>query len=345
MRGNGSYNGQLIPTQKAKSQCQNVCNGMSDNNETNSGNGGGSSRNNQSWKNKGKTLKGQCSELEGSIIDVNGNNVSQCNETIKTMLNCIGRECQQGFHVKKSLQNLELELDKPEAPDDDLEEDDIEHQIHQEEMRNHVKERRKCRENMRQAHNLIIGQCGQAVEVKIRSFPEHDEAEKTEDSIGLLKTLNKLMHKQEDTRHHCETHVKTSVKLSLCGQGDKSPHQCLEEFKNAIEQAEGCGTEFGNEDKIRKNCEDCDSEDDEPGDMPENTAMEDWLDEMTLCQPAASANANPGLKNQAGLQETEEEMRALAKWANGTRLLADSTKHEMCAHTFLRMQTKNNMVN
>ena len=60
------------------------------------------------------------------------------------------------------------------------------------------------------------------------------------------------MHKQEDTRCHCETCVKTSVKLSLCSQGDKSLHQCLEEIKNTIEQAEGHGMEFGNEDKIQK---------------------------------------------------------------------------------------------
>ena len=68
--------------------------------------------------------------------------------------------------------------------------------------------------------------------------------------------------------------------------------------------------------------------------MPENTTLESWLEEMTLCQPAASANANPRLKNQAGLQETEEEMRASVKWANGTRLLADSAKHEMHTHVF-----------
>ena len=43
--------------------------------------------------------------------------------------------------MKKSLQNLKLEeLDKPEAPDENPDEDDIEHQIHQEEMKNCVKE-------------------------------------------------------------------------------------------------------------------------------------------------------------------------------------------------------------
>ena len=161
MRGNGSYNNQLVPTQKAKSQHQNTHKSVNNNNKTNGGNRGGSSRNNQSWKNKGKTLKGQCSELEGSVIDINGNNVSQHNETIKMTLNCIGGEYQQGFHVKKSLQNLELEeLDKPEAPDDDSEEGDVEHQIHQEEIKNHVRERRKHEENMRQAHSLTLGQCG-----------------------------------------------------------------------------------------------------------------------------------------------------------------------------------------
>ena len=42
MRGNDSYNDQLIPTQKAKSQCQNACDGMSDNDKNSGGNGGGS---------------------------------------------------------------------------------------------------------------------------------------------------------------------------------------------------------------------------------------------------------------------------------------------------------------
>ena len=216
---------------------------VSNNNKSTSSSGGGS-KGNSSWKNEGKSFKGQCSELEGSTIDINGNGISQYNETMKMTLNHIDRECQQGFCVKKLLVNLELEEPPhPEAPGEDLDEDDVEHQMCQEEIKNFVRERRKCKENMRQAHSLTLGQCSQAVEVKIRSFPEHECVEENEDSIGLLKILNELMHEQE---------VKTSIKLSLCGQGDKSLHQHSEEFKNTIEQAEGCGIQLGNETKVRK---------------------------------------------------------------------------------------------
>ena len=69
--------------------------------------------------------------------------------------------------------NLELEeLPHPEAPGEDPDEKDVEHQTHQEEIKNFARERRKCKENMRQAHGLVLGQCSQAVEVKIRSFSE-----------------------------------------------------------------------------------------------------------------------------------------------------------------------------
>ena len=63
-------------------------------------------------------------------------------KTVKTTLNCIGREHQQGFHVKKSLMNSELEEPPcPEAPGEDLDEDDVEHQICQEEIKNFARER------------------------------------------------------------------------------------------------------------------------------------------------------------------------------------------------------------
>ena len=127
--------------------------------------------------------------MEGSTIDIGGNGISQCDETIKMTLNHIGREHQQGFHVKKLLMNLELEEPPcPEAPDEDLDDDDVEHETHQEEIKMCVRERRKHRENMRQAHSLTLGQCSQAVEVKIRSFLEYKEVEESEHLIRLLKS-------------------------------------------------------------------------------------------------------------------------------------------------------------
>ena len=294
-------------------------------NNTSGDSGGGSSGDNQPWKNKGKSFKGQCSELEGSTIDIGGNSVSQCNETIKVTLNHIGREHQQGFHVKKSLQNLELEEpERPTAPDDDVEEDDVERQICDEEIKSHVRDGRKCRENMRQAHSLMLGQCSQAVEVKIRSFPEHEKTENDEDSIGLLKTLNKLMCKQEDTRCYCETHVKTNVKLSLCSQGDKSLHQCPEEFKNTIKQAKGHGTESGNEEKIRKNCVQA-NDDYEAGFLPAN-----------LHEEEVNEDGTQDFRDEEELDQQEQDMRATEEWTRRSKALADATKQEMCPHTFFK---------
>ena len=125
--------------------------------------------------------------------------------------------------------------------------------------------------------------------------------ENDEDSIGLLKTLNELICKQEDTRCYCETCAKTTVKLSLCSQGDKSLHQCLEEFKNTIEQAKGHGTELGNEEKIRKNCmqvnEDC-----EAGVLPANASPESWLEGMTLHEEEVNEDGTQKFRDEEELE-------------------------------------------
>ena len=73
---------------------------MSNSNKSNNNSGGKSSRSANTWKNEGKPFKGQCSEPEGNAIDISGNNVSQCNETVKVTLNHIGGEHRQGFCAK-----------------------------------------------------------------------------------------------------------------------------------------------------------------------------------------------------------------------------------------------------
>ena len=69
--------------------------------------------------------------------------------------------------------------------------------------------------------------------------------------------------------------MKTSIKLQFCSQGDKSPHQCLEEFKNTIKQAEGHGMKLGNETKVRKHCAEHNSDTD---DSSEATTLECGLE-------------------------------------------------------------------
>ena len=52
---------------------------------------------------------------------------------------------------------------------------------------------------MRQACSLTLGQCSQAVKMKIGSISECEQVETNEHLIGLLKIFNELMHKPEDT--------------------------------------------------------------------------------------------------------------------------------------------------
>ena len=152
------------------------------------------------------------------------------------------------------------------------------------------------------------------------------------------------MCKQEDTRHCCEIHVKTTVKLLLCSQGDKSPHQHPEEFKNTIEQAEGCGTELGNEEKIKKNCVQVD-EDYEAGVLPANASLESWLQGITLCKEEENDDGTQDFRGEEELDQQEQDIRAMENGQGEVKhLLMQPNKKCVHAH-FSKMPMKNSVAN
>ena len=64
-------------------------------------------------------------------------------------------------------------------------------------------------ENVSKLHALIYGQCDEVLKTKLNSNADYIESNEKKDGILLLKAINQLVHKQEDTRYFCETYVKS----------------------------------------------------------------------------------------------------------------------------------------
>ena len=170
----------------------------------------------------------------------------------------IGKNFQEGADILQSLENKEqIQLVKPTLSEDADPDDPVEKIILQEEVKLYIKRARLLKTNINKAYSLIIGQCTDTLIAKLEERSDFGKVKKDMDAIGLIKIIDQIMARHEDTRYDCETYVRAQVSLWSCVQNaEMSDIEHLERLKAKIDTLDSYGITLGNDPCLLKNHDD-----------------------------------------------------------------------------------------
>ena len=220
---------------------------MSENNQGGRGNGSSSNRNTRGGRVQGRNnnnirrstqFKGACEDLKDHVYTVgDAKQADRYTKTTEQILNYIQREYDQGQEVKDSLEQLEefdMELYKPEKPDDMAALDDIDKMILQQEVKDYCTRKFKFNDNMNKAFALIHGQCSMGVKNKLENRKDWKFIKDRHNPILLLKAIKEITQNYQDSKYPIASIHKSIITLFTIKQDEKEGLAAYtKRFKNA----------------------------------------------------------------------------------------------------------------
>ena len=106
----------------------------------------------------------------------------------------VARKYDNGDDIKMILSNLKmLTLENPEALDSMI--DDVEKDIYREDVKEYVKYKCALSKSSKRIYSLVLGQCTESLQAKMKEKEEWKEIDEKSDSVELLKRINEIVFK------------------------------------------------------------------------------------------------------------------------------------------------------
>ena len=233
------------------------------------GRGNGSGRGRGCWNNnkrrgKGhnsdsKHFKGACKDIEDSVFVINrANAADRYNKSLEAISNYIGREYKFGRDIQQSIEMMEvITVDMPQKKSGTTFTADEVEWMFKEDYKEYKQRILILSKNISKLHALVYGQCDEVLKTKLNSNADYIDSNERKDGILLLKAINQLVHKQEDTRYFCETYVKCIRSIvNFRQEKDTSLSDYLKQFQRRVESAESYGVELGTDNIVLNHLED-----------------------------------------------------------------------------------------
>ena len=205
---------------------------------TRGGRGGAGRGRNGKSNSKKPQLKGQCEELGEHVYTVgDAKQADRYTKTTEAICNHILRTFDQGEQVTQSLQKFDpynMELFKPEEPDDPANMTELEKLIQHQEVKDYCARKWKFNDNMTKAYALILGQCTLSVKNKLETRQDWEAIKGVHDPIRLLTAIKEMTHNYQDSKYPIATIYDSLVTLFTMKQQEKEGLSAnTKRFKNA----------------------------------------------------------------------------------------------------------------
>ena len=189
-------------------------------------------------------FKGNCLSLEGQIFDCSDyKQADKYQSTVKRISEYVGSEFKHGGDIRSSIVNeakitvplpispMIMDPDAPTVPEKLL------LMIFKGEVDAYIKRRAILDDNVQKAYSLILGQCTDLLQSKLKQQRQWLLTSLDQDAIALLALIKAITFKFEDQKFLPLALHQAKTSLYAFRQGNMSCHEYLQKFQNLVDVA------------------------------------------------------------------------------------------------------------
>ena len=163
---------------------------------------------------------GNCTDLKGQIFDCS--NYKQADSyvnTVKWISKYIGTKYKHGGNIRASIMNEDVfDVPQPAVPavadlNNPTTDEQFELQVYDKEIDAYVKQRSILADNVQKAYSLILGQCTDLLQLKLKQQANWANVSASQDAIQLLNLIKSIAFRFEDQKflplalYHAKLHL------------------------------------------------------------------------------------------------------------------------------------------
>ena len=195
-------------------------------------------------------FKGNCQELQGYIFDCSDH--KQADNFVhskKRIAEYVGAEYKYGGDIRSSIvHEVKTTITRPTAPTYSATyataptaDDKVSEMIFKCEIDAYVKRKTTLEDNIQKAYALVLGQCTELLQSKLKQQTSWQNTSQTQDVIELLIMIKAVCFKFEDQKFLPLALYHAKRNVYNINQGNLSCHAYLERFRNMVDVVEAYG--------------------------------------------------------------------------------------------------------
>ena len=189
-------------------------------------------------------FQGACEALKDYIFDCSDHRQADCYaNSLKRISEYVGSEYKNGGDIQSSVINeTKFTVPTPTAPtvadpDNPTPDEKLQLRLHEKRLDAMVKREGTLDDNIQRLYSLVLGQCTDLLQTKLKQQADWNTVSTDQDGIELLKMIKTAVHRFDDQKYTplAHYHAKSAV-YALC-QGNLTNDEYLKKFNNLVDVA------------------------------------------------------------------------------------------------------------
>ena len=189
-------------------------------------------------------FKGNCAELQGCVFDCSDyKQADNYVTTLKRISEHVGSTYKHGGDIRSSIINeVVATINLPRAPEvvdptDMTPEEEVARMIFKGEVDAYIKRKGVLHDNVQKAYSLVLGQCTDLLQSKLKQQATWAAVSIDQDVIRLISMIKSITFKFEDQKFLPLALYQAKANLYNMRQGSMSNHDYLQRFNNLVDVA------------------------------------------------------------------------------------------------------------